>query len=494
MSSAVIDETPISHQAPTAEDVSLLAEADSSVRLPALLFFGAAILWLLTGCALKALALFELNFPGLLADFSWLTYGRIEPAANDSLLYGWALQAGFGAGLWILARLSQARSRHGGLLVAVWALWNVAVHLGVLAIVNGQGTSMPSLEFPRFVTPLLFTASVFLAIFALNLFRERRESEVYVAQKYVLAGFCWFVWAYASANLVLFFLPAQAPAQAVVAAWYAHSLVVASLIPFALGAAYYIVPKVAGAPVHHRPASAAFWAWMLLAGWSGAYGLIGGPIPAWLISVSIVANALSLLPVAAILGGLLAPLKGRERALRHSPSLRFTLVGLYCFLAATIFSIALGFRGINGFLHFTAAMRAQQDLIFYAFVSMGLFGAIYYIVPRLLGLEWPSSGLLRSHFWLIIVGAGLLIIGSFLGGCIQGLGLADAKVPPIAILSLIKPFFVTDFVAMLILIAGEVCLTASFLLMLLRGAWALFALRPAHAAAPLAPQTAVPVS
>jgi cytochrome c oxidase cbb3-type subunit 1 len=129
---------------------------------------------------------------------------------------------------------------------------------------------------------------------------------------------------------------------------------------------------------------------------------------------------------------------------------------------------------------------------------MGLFGAIYYIVPRLLGLEWPSSDLLRSHFWLFIVGAGLLIIGSILGGCIQGLGLSDAKVPPIAILSFLKPFFVSDFVAMLILIAGEVCLTASFLLMLLRGAWALFALRPsatpAHVDASLAPQTAVPVS
>jgi cytochrome c oxidase cbb3-type subunit 1 len=469
------------------EDALELAWVDQSVRLPVLLFFGSAILWLLLGSALKLLVAFKLNVPGFLADFSWLTYGRLEPAADDSLLYGWAASAGIGAGLWIMARLCQARIRSGGVLIAAWALWNLALLLGVGTVINGQGTSYLGLEFPRFVSPLIFTALVFISIWPVLLFCARRTDAAYVSQWYILAAFLWFPWIYATANLVLFFLDAQGPVQAVVAAWYTHSLVTGWFIPLALAIGYYLVPKVLGRPVRSYPLAVfGFWGWLILASFSGLYGLIGGPVPAWMLSVSIVANALTVLPVAAIVTGLAGGLKDHPRALRHSPSLRFVIVGVYCFLAATLLGIVLGFRSVNEVTHFSEVTAAEHELIFYAFVSMTFFGAIYYITPRLLGLEWASSPLLRVHFWFSVVGIGLSFVVLGLGGLIQGLGLDDPKEPAIAILSLLKPFLAANLVAVLLLGIAHVALTASCVLMLLQSTWARLA-RPAVAAMPAAP-------
>jgi cytochrome c oxidase cbb3-type subunit 1 len=226
---------------------------------------------------------------------------------------------------------------------------------------------------------------------------------------------------------------------------------------------------VLGKPVrNYQLAVFGFWGWLILASWTGAYGLIGGPVPAWMISVSIVANALTLLPVAAIVAGLVERLPEHPRALRHSPSLRFVIVGAYCFLAATILSVALGFRSVSEVTHFSEVSTAFHELLFYAFISMTFFGAIYYVTPRLLGAEWASSGLIRVHFWFSLVGVGLMIVALALGGFIQGLGLDDPKEPMIAVLSLLKPFLAANLAAVLLLLVAHVALTASTLLILLR--------------------------
>ena len=51
-------------------------------------------------------------------------------------------------------------------------------------------------------------------------------------------------------------------------------------------------------------------------------------------------------------------------------------------------------------------------------------------------------------------------------------GLDDPKEPAIAILSFVKPFLAAQWVAVLILTAGHVCLAASFVLVFLRVTWA----------------------
>lgn len=445
------------------------SEVDATTKVPVLLFFGSAALWLLLGSLLSVLAYFKLVLPGLLPDIAYFTTGRVLPAAENAFVYGWAASAAIGAGLWILARLCRTPLRHGGVLSSAWLLWNTGLTLGLLGILRGDSTGFKLLEFPYYASPVIFTAFVFTSIWAILMFRYRRPGPLYVSHWFILAAFLWFPWIYATANLLLFFAPVQSSMQPVVHSWYLRSLLGVWFTLMALGAAYYIVPKVMGRPVHrYATAMAVFWGVIVLYSWSGAYYLIGGPVPAWMISLSVVSNTLLLVPAFLARNSLQGTLQERTLALRHSPSLRFTIVGVNCFLAATILGVLVGFRAVNAVTHFSMIMNAQEQLQLYAFVSMGLFGAVYYIVPRLLEAEWPVPNLVRGHFWCAVVGVGLMISCLFVAGAVQGLGLSDAKVPFIAITSFLRPLMVGNIAAALVLLAGNICFVASWVLIFVK--------------------------
>ena len=469
------------------------ATVDASVRVPVLLFFGSSILWLLLSSAFGVLAAFKLNAPGFLTEFGWLTIGRLYPVATSSFAYGWAASAGIGAALWLMARLTGVGVRHPGLTFAAWLLWNLGLCLGVFGIMYGHGTSFDGLEFPRYASPVLFTAFMFLALELLIMFRFRVGDELYISQWYILAAFLWFPWSYATANLLLFMVPVQAPAQAVIGAWYAQGFLSTYFVPLALAIAYYVVPKVLGQPIHrYGLAKFGFWTWLVFAGWSGAYPFIGGPVPAWMGSLAIVSTLLTLLPLFAIWTNFSRTLHGRYGGLRHSPSLRFVTVAVWMFLAAGILAVPASFRSINAIVHFTLMVEAQQQLIMYGCVSLALIGAVYYIVPRLLGVEWESAALIRIHFWFTVVGMGVGICGYGLGGAIQGLGLNDPKVPIIVLLSFVKPFLFTQFLSTLLTTTAGVFFAANFALILVRLGWVSIR-RPLLATAPsAAPTSPVP--
>ena len=465
-SPATVDETRGYRKEDATDDASLI---DVSVRTPVLLFFGSAILWLLLSSALGALDAFKLNFPGFFNDWAVLTIGRLHPAAGSALVYGWAATAGIGASLWLMARLCRVPMRYTSLLMAAWALWNLGLILGVVGILYGQSTSYLGLEFPRYVAVAIFSAFVFVGLWVALAFRHRTRGELYVSQWYIMAAFLFFPWSYATANLLLFFIPVQAPAQAVIGAWYAQNLVSLFFVPIALAIAYYIIPKVLNRPIaHYGLAKLGFWTWVLFAGWSGGYGLIGGPMPTWLVSFSIMSSVLTLLPLYAIMRNFSDTLAGRYETLKHVPSVRFVTVGVWCFLAAGLASALAGFRAINSVVHFTLVNDAAGELVMYGFVTLTLFGVIYYASSRLLGMEWESPALIRAHFWFVIVGFGLATISLTLGGLIQGLGMNDPKVPSLVLLSFMKPFFFMQLVCTFITGVGHVCFAASFGLLMAR--------------------------
>ena len=69
-------------------------QIDASCRVPLLALFGGAALWLVIGSVLAMIASIKFHAPDFLADCPWLTYGRVQPAADDALLYGFCIPAG----------------------------------------------------------------------------------------------------------------------------------------------------------------------------------------------------------------------------------------------------------------------------------------------------------------------------------------------------------------------------------------------------------------
>src|SRR5881398_1035767 len=120
---------------------------DASTRVPVLMFYASAVLWLLLGTLLAAFTSFKLHSPDLLSNVSFLTWGRIRPAHMNVMLYGWASMVGIGTSIWLMARLSRTTLRHPLLLITGAAFWNLGVLVGVVAVLAGESTGYEWLEF-----------------------------------------------------------------------------------------------------------------------------------------------------------------------------------------------------------------------------------------------------------------------------------------------------------------------------------------------------------
>ena len=148
------------------ESITRRSAIDQSARFPVLFFITSASAWLLVAVTLGFIQQMKMHNPGFL-DFSWLyflNYGRSNPAFMTALVYGWAIQAGLGVAIWIMARLCSAEVKNPLTLIVAGHFWNLGVSIGVLGILLGYGTSMEWLAFPKAVWPILFVAFSMIVI------------------------------------------------------------------------------------------------------------------------------------------------------------------------------------------------------------------------------------------------------------------------------------------------------------------------------------------
>src|SRR6266481_342031 len=403
---------------------------DASTRVPVLMFYTAAMVWLVIGTFLAGFVSFKLHSPDLLSGISYLTWGRVRPAHMDIMMYGWASMAGMGTAVWLMARLCRTVLRHPLILVAGAGFWNFGVLLGVGGILAGDSTGYEWLEFPGYSAIVLFVAYLLIMTWALLMFRYRRGDHIYITQWYLLGAFFWFPWLYAAAQLMLFVLPVQGVMQSAVNWWFANNLLFLWFGSIGLGTAYYMIPKVIGRPVHsYYLATIGFWSFALFSSWTGMQRLVDGPFPAWMITASIAATILTIIPVATVGLNHHMTMQGYFPLMRYSPTLRFTVFGAISYTVFSALGVLISLRSVARYVNFSQANIAYSHLGLYAFFSMIIFGSMYYIVPRLVGREWRYASLIKLHFWGSVYGIGLMTLMLLAGGFLQGADMENPTLP-----------------------------------------------------------------
>lgn len=404
-------------------------EIDASARWPVLVFFGSALLWLLLGGVLQLASAIQLHNPAFLSGCEWFTHGRLAPAAQNALVFGWGMNAAFAFGLWLMARLSATTLRHGGWLFIAAKFWNVGVTLGVGGILAGYSTSFELLEMPRFVSLLLLAAYAFIGVWSITTFSIRNTENVFASQWYLFGAAFWFPWLYAIAQMMLFKAPVRGVMQPVVNAWFVHGLYALWFVPLALAAAYYFLPKILGKPIsNYYLASLGFWWLAVTSAFAGGSRLIGAPVPVWIPTMGIVANMLVVVAVVIIALNLFGTLSGRYGDASKSVTLRFVVLSVVSFVLAAVMNLALSMRGFAAVVQFTVLDGLRDWLTFYACFSTAMFGAAYFILPRLTGREWRSAALVKLHFGATVLGVVLMVIGMSVAGWHQGSLLNDVAV------------------------------------------------------------------
>src|SRR5579859_2766097 len=403
------------------------SEIDRSCCVPLLALLGGAALWLVVGSVLGLIASIKFHAPDFLADCAWLTYGRLQPAADDALLYGFCLPAGLGVALWVLARLSQTPLRGAIVPIVAANLWHLGVLVGLVAILIGDGTGFTWLEFPRGGSVPIFFAYLLLALWAIMIFARRHERTLYPSQWFLVAALFWFPWIYSAANLFLVAWPVRGVAQAVIGWWFANNLLLVWTALVGLGTAFYFLPKLTGRPLQsHYLALFAFWTFILFATWCGIPP--GAPVPVWLPTLSAVAAAWLLVPllVIAIVG--LLTVWGSVKSSWDNGPFCFIGFGLDCFCLSGLMLVAMACPQISRWTDFTWFGPAETQLRLYGFFAMTMFGAVYYLLPRAVGMEFPFPKLVRAHFWLSLAGVALLVVPLAIGGVLQGFKLQNPDI------------------------------------------------------------------
>ncbi len=454
----------------TTSDVERVERAliDASTRLPVLVFYASAVIWLLVTTFFGFFGAIKMYAPGFVSDWAPLTWGRVYPIHFDTLIYGWGCMAGMGTAIWLMARLCRTTLRHPLILISGAVFWNLGVLMGVVGILIGDNTGYPWLEFPGYSAITLFVAYLLIMTWALIMFRYRRRGHVYITQWYLLGAFLWFPWMYAAAQVMLFILPVNGVMKAAVNWWFANNLLFLWFGSIALGAAYYMIPKVIGRPVHsYYLATIGFWTFALFSSWTGMMRLVDGPFPAWMITVSIAAMILTIIPVATVGVNHHMTMRDHFPLLRYSPTLRFTVFGAITYTVFSIVGVVISLRSMAQIVQFTEVSTGWSYMGLYAFFTMVAFGSMYYIVPRLVGREWRYASLIKLHFWGAAYGMGLILLLFLAGGFVQGVSMNDPALPFMEAVQTIMPYLRGATIGWILLSVAHIIFAFHFGLMLL---------------------------
>jgi len=444
-------------------------EIDASCRGPLLFVFTCGIAWLVIGLLLALISSIKLHAPGFLANCACLTLGRVRPAGINAVLYGFASQTGIGVLLWMMCRLGGTRIAFQNTLAIATALWNLGVAAGILGILGGGSTGFEWLEMPHYASSILFVSYTLTGFSTLSAFYFRREPSLYVSQWYLLTALFWFPWIYSAANLLLVVFPVRGVVQSIIDAWFTSNFLGLWLAPIGLGIIFYFIPKLSRRPLYSSTLAAfGFWTYAFFASWTGFAKLVGGPVPAWMASTGIVANVFLLVPLLSMVMNWHLTLRGTYPKARTDVTLRFLVFSAASFVVATLMNILLSLREVNAVTHLTYVEAAQVQLAVLGFVGMALLGSLYYIVPRLMQIEWPSARTVKIHFLCSAGGIGLIFVALTLGGLVQGFGINNPTAPFINVVKSTIPFVGLATLGQLVLLIGQVVLLWDFVLLLRR--------------------------
>jgi len=450
----------------SAEELHAREAADRSSAFPAFVLIACAVVWLVVASAAGLLASVKLHMPDLLTDQAWLSFGRVRTLHLNAVAYGWAPLGLLGIAIWTLPRLLKTPLRGGRLAVVGALLWNAGLVAGLGGIAIGINTGMEWLEIPWQVGLLFAVGGMLIGLPMAFMLQRRQVHHLYVSVWYTGAALFWFPTLYIVAKIPGIHFGVE---QATMNWWFGHNVLGLFYTPLSLASIYYFLPKVIGRPVRSYNLSLlGFWTLAFFYGQVGAHHLIGGPVPEWLITLSIVQSVMMIIPVVAFSLNQHLTLKGHFGALKHSPTLRFIFFGAVMYTFASVQGSFEALRSVNAVTHFTHFTVAHAHLGMYGFVSMVIFGGVYFAMPRILDTPWPRPGLIALHFWLVVAGFTVYMVTLSIGGVLQGLALLDAARPFMDSVTVTQPWLKGRSLGGSLMTLGHLVFALHFVLITMR--------------------------
>ena len=392
---------------------------DRSCRGPVLFLAFSAVAWLLVYSLFALLAGVKVHASGMMADSAWLTYGRIHPASQLALQFGFLVQLGLAVSAWILSHRGKTVLVDGGYLIFGGMLWNAGVTLGFLGILAGNASGMEGLQMPGKVLPLLFFGFALVGLSLVQTNNRRTDEEMSPAQWFLFAATLWLPWVLGGSYLLIHFFHAKGVVANIVDWWFIQNFAKVYLTFVGLGTLFHFLSALSGRQLVGR-GYAQFAFWMLL-----LFGSVGGvspgaPVPAWLPALSTVTAVFYFFGVIAAWVSLKRTINGAS-AVNDADSLAYNLMRLAAllFISISVVNVIFAFPGPGSAAEFTTYGPAMELLFNFGFVGLTLIAALYHIFPRLVGMDF-SPKMTRVQTAAIVLGLFGATLPTALGGLMSG--------------------------------------------------------------------------
>ena len=392
---------------------------DRSCRGPVLFLAFSAVAWLLVYSLFALLAGVKVHASGIMADSAWLAYGRIQPASQLALQFGFLVQLGLAVSAWILSHRGKTVLVDGGYLIFGGLLWNAGVTLGFLGILAGNASGLEGLQMPGKVLPLLFFGFALVGLSLVQTNNRRTDEEMSPAQWFLFAATLWLPWVLGGSYLLIHFFHAKGVVANIVDWWFIQNFAKVYLTFVGLGTLFHFLSALSGRQLVGRGyAQFAFWL-MLLFGSAGGVSP-GAPVPAWLPALSTVTAVFYFFGVVAAWVSLKRTINGAS-AVNDADSLAYNLMRLAAllFISISVVNVIFAFPGPGSAAEFTTYGPAMELLFNFGFVGLTLIAALYHIFPRLVGMDF-SPKMTRVQTAAIVLGLFGATLPTALGGLMSG--------------------------------------------------------------------------
>ncbi|WP_281301924.1 MULTISPECIES: cytochrome-c oxidase, cbb3-type subunit I [unclassified Iodidimonas] len=391
----------------------------------------ASIFWGVVGFLVGVVIAFQLAFPALNFDTSFLNFGRMRPLHTSAVIFAFGGNVLIATSFWVVQRTSRAR------LAGDIAPWFVFWGYQLFIVIAATGYLMGVTQSKEYAEPewyadiwLTIVWVTYLLVFLATL-AKRQEPHIYVANWFYLAFIVTIAMLHLGNNIsipislfssksVQLFSGTQ---DALIQWWYGHNAVGFFLTAGFLGIMYYFIPKRAERPVFsYRLSIIHFWALIFLYIWAGPHHLHYTALPLWAQTLGATFSIMLWMPSwGGMLNGLLT-LKGAWDKLRTDPVIRMLVVSVAFYGMSTFEGPVMSMHWVNGLSHYTDWTIGHVHSGALGWVGFVSFGAIYCMAPAVFGVrQLYSLVLVEWHFWVATFGILLYITAMWVSGIMQGL-------------------------------------------------------------------------
>ena len=391
-------------------------------------FMIAAVTFAIVGMLVGLIIAIQLYVPDLNLGIQYITFGRIRPLHTNAVIFAFVGNIIFAGVYYSLQRVCKTRMWNDKLSQFHFWGWQLIILAAAISLPLGITTSK---EYAELEWPIDLMIAIVWLSFGANMFGtiiKRREKHIYVAVWFYIATFVTITVLHVVNSIELpvgLFKSYSVYAgvqDALVQWWYGHNAVAFFLTTPYLGLMYYFLPKAANRPVYsYRLSILHFWALIFLYIWAGPHHLLYSALPDWAQSLGTVFSIMLIAPSwAGMLNGLLT-LRGAWDRVRDNPILKFMAVAVTAYGMATFEGSMLSLKSVNAISHFTDWTVAHVHVGALGWNGMLSFGILYWMVPKMWGIELYSKKLANSHFWISTLGIVFFAVPMYWSGIAQSL-------------------------------------------------------------------------